>query len=175
MMRRDVLIAALVAVGTFAGITISFMGQAAWHSLGKPPGSAEKITAATQNTVFVQSADGNDYAYYDTEESYWRGGEPKGQWVTDAQQAESWELADCGKSVVVHPVILPPQPIKDSIGCWSKVWNNRIGIIYVVLEDGSVWRWSTPLMMNIILAPFFLGCFGGLSGFAIGIILLRLK
>jgi hypothetical protein len=125
--------------------------------------------------VFVQSENGNDYAYRDIGESYWRGGVPQGEWVTDAQQAESWELADCGKSVIVHPYILPPQPVKDSIGCWPQVWNNRIGIIYVVLEDGSVWRWSTPLMTDILLVPLCLSCLGGLFGFTVGIILLRLK
>ncbi len=47
---------------------------------------------------------------------------------------------------------------------------DRVGIQYVLLEDGSVWRWSTPVGLESFTGPLSLAVLGGLIGLLIGLL-----
>src|SRR5574341_2515797 len=169
---RDLLTGSLILMGIIAGGSLSYWSQTVWQSLGKPPGRPQRLQAATQDIVFVQSAEGQVYAYRDQHHSVSSGGAPAGQWSTALPPVADWEVQDCGRAFSVPTLGHPPQPVRDRLSCWSALGQtpDRVGIQYVLLEDASVWRWSTPVGLGSFTGPLSLAILGGLSGLLIGLL-----
>ncbi len=169
---RDVVIIALTVAGATFGLYL-VRGQSSWRPLGTPPEAPQRIHLATPDRIFVQTASGQIYGYQDEQYSYARGGSPEGHWTTRLAGAEGWEAAECSRNNYVPADRYPPQAIRDSVNCWAPVEQSKIGVIYAILEDGSVWRWSTRLWPETAGQIFLIGL-GGLCGLLSGVVLFKL-
>lgn len=172
--KRDLTILSFAVVGAAAGIGLNFARNSTWQSLGRPPAAPYWIQAATLDTVFVHTAGGKVYAFRDENQSYWNEGSPAGRWTTQLPHVESWETEDCVRDQIIQPDRQPPLAVKDSISCRVPVEGSAISILYVILEDGNIWRWNTPLWPHTLTGPISLGILGALAGWLAGIMLLRL-
>lgn len=172
--KRDVLVLALTIIGAASGLALSLARQSTWQPLGKLPAIPYRIQAATRDIVFIRTDGGQVYAFRDEVQSYGNGGSPQGHWTTELPETYRWEFEECARDKVVLPQDRPPLPILDSYSCWVSVEQSRLGLMYAILEDGSVWRWSTPLWPHGLTGPLSLGIMGALCGCLLAVGLLRL-
>lgn len=166
--RLEVVLVGLgIVLGSVIGLALGLLSQFAWRPLGRPPAPAERIWMATAASVVVQGADGNLYAFTDEDQTYWRGGQPRGQWTTQLPAVQAWETAECGPNMRV-PAVEPARAIRGQLNCWVAVEHAQIGMAYAVFGDGSVWRWSTPRPIERTALPFSLSALGALLGLGLG-------
>jgi hypothetical protein len=169
---RDIVILALTVAGAALGWRL-ISAQSSWRPLGTPPEAAQIIKLATPSLIVIQTASGHIYGYRDAYSSYAYGGSPQGRWTTRPGPVEGWDAAQCSKNTYVPADRDPPGAMRDSISCLALVEQSQIGMIYAILDDGSVWRWSNPLWPEKVGGVFLVGL-GGLCGLLLGAALVRL-
>ncbi len=135
-----------------------------WQPLEIPPEPPAKILSVNLQSIDIQTISGTVYTYK-PDTSYWMTYDrPTGKWIKGRMAADQIEqscntedtwisLAPPGKVIETHDFSWCPEII--------------VKVKYVLLEDGSIWRWSDPGTANgitiLLIAPIL--------GFVIGIIL----
>jgi hypothetical protein len=120
--------------------------------------------------VLVEATDGQVYAFRDNAGSYWVGGNPQGAWTAELPRLASWEINQCSPSDQVLLSQSPPSAMRESVSCQVSVELSTLGLVYAILDDGTVWRWSTPLWPHST-GSVWLGMLGALSGWLVAVAL----
>jgi hypothetical protein len=131
-----------------------------WQSIGSPPGGASRIISTGQeyNTreIAVLAINGRAYHCCDQTALVWE----------EAEHNQPQPRLACG-ALTAFPTANPPGKIVDcaEISNWEPATSKTI---FVVLEDGTVWRWHldvfllTPLIIQFVCGPL-IGLIMGMS------------
>jgi hypothetical protein len=132
-----------------------------WKSLGIPPEKPIKITDGDIWGVVILSSSGKLFEFTPTEME-WRTGLVSGYWVSSSSPKLKGKDSQC----TVRPMNYrkPPGKVTDfyeTRWCYEIVVSTK----YVILEDGSVWRWNTrdgrPIVFYCVAVGLGLGFLTG--------------
>ena len=143
-----------VFITTCAGFVCALLGAflasmglfSFWVSLGTPPGQPVNIIATDSETVYVKTSDERIFAFIE------------GQWIIS--KLSQPDDSQCSYSVSF--VISPPNHAKDSVQQGYCFPHGQRDMRYVLLEDGSIWRWSSPERLSMLFDMLPMGIFAGL-------------
>jgi hypothetical protein len=108
-----------------------------WRSLGAPPGGAVGIAAADPSLVYVRTAQGNLYGC-----SHERGQQARACWVAARQPLSVDPDARAGESVFRGEPKPAPGQVVDALEVTTWYPEDAVETRYVVLQDGTVWKWE---------------------------------
>jgi len=154
-------------IGNYIGSWVDSGWMAPWYLLGTPSEPAQKIIAIDFSSIEIESASGQHYIFQTDTESF-NGKPPTGQFVKSDTPLKIWYGSQC--TIDASYASPPPSPAID-IANGNYCGEVSFHVIYAILENGSVWRWSTPGGYS----PLVYGFFGIVIGFLASIIMTIIK
>ena len=128
-----------------------------WRSLGAPPGSGVDIVTGDTHVVYVRASTGSVYA---CEHRATR--EAQDCWDTAQEPLRIDPKAKFDKSLYEGEVELPAETVVDSLNVAVWYAEDAFETRYVLLDDGTVWKWDYDVGAYWSLLILILGPLGGL-------------
>jgi hypothetical protein len=158
----------LPAIGLAAGILIGRAWNsgafARWQRLPDPPASPVQIVGGSARDVYIQASDGQVYSCNPSDGPCW---------AQDEKPATSpAQSGDCEQYPLHYSVSPAPGKVVDSLQIQWCHFEAGEETNYVVLEDGSVWRWQHWDANFLNLTRSFVSLAGGcLAGLLLSVAL----
>ena len=128
-----------------------------WRSLGAPPGGGVDIVTGDTNVVYVRASTGSVYS---CEHRATRGAQDC--WDTAQEPLRIDPKAKFDKSLYEGEVELPAETVVDSLDVAVWYAEDAFETRYVLLDDGTVWKWDYDVGAYWSLLILILGPLAGL-------------
>lgn len=145
-----------------------------WQPLQNPPQNAVEIVGGDLQSVYVRTEEGKIYGCRHLGKAEER--------ICWAEYAEPLNLDPQAKDDTLlfkQAVELPPGQVKDSLNITVWQAEDAFEIRYVLLSDGTIWKWqydvSSYLAVGILIAGTFFGIVLGGSVNVVWMIIARMR
>jgi hypothetical protein len=172
-----IIIGALLGVAAFVLTYIFPM----WQPVTAPPEKPAEILAyhsndSEENTLYIRTSTGNIYNYGLS--SYWAG---DAKWRKVDQVNQEASGYECNFGGFATPI--PPGTVISQLESHPCIVDAESQVDYVLLQDGSIWRWEKTVPEWAIIWVFFglvvyvfIGCgLGVIAGLLIGFVNWKFK